>query len=407
MALKNLMENPKRIALLLPDLRGGGAEVLRLRMAQLLAQKGYEPEFWLSKSRGELLEFAKSRFPVFDLGVKRIRGLAAPLARTWMQRRPAAVLADMWPNTVVAAACYQYLRLQGLQGNLVVCDHNTLSLTPEGRGYFRMQLLRFTLRLCYPWASYRVAVSDGVASDLASVSGIAKDSFDIIYNSGFNETRVVSGRDPWPEAKLRILMVGSFKEQKDHLLALEAFAKLRREDACLAILGDGELRSMLWRRCEQLGIQKQVLMPGFVPDTQDWYAHAHLFLLTSRWGGFGIVLVEALQHGLQIVSTNCRSGPAEILDHGRYGCLVPVGDSESIVSAIQQVLLKPFPNAELHRRAECFSPARMTDQYLKLLLGPKRPHRSRQFLGQSRWIPAGLLKRLATTTDPIDAGVRC
>jgi glycosyltransferase involved in cell wall biosynthesis len=371
MTCSSFVDEPnKRIAIVLPDLRGGGAEVLRLRLAKALAEKGYQPEFWLRRLRGELLSTAALQFPVFDLKASRIRSMFRPLLQTWQERQPVAVLVDMWPNTVVGALCFWLLKLRkkiGVRSRLMLCDHNTLSLTPEAQGWFRRQVMGRSIAFSYPCADTRVAVSNGVADDLVAISGIPRAKFEVIYNCGFSSIEDDELENPWPPGKLKLLMVGSLKKQKHHRLAIEALAKLNRPDICLAIVGEGGLRSSLEELARDLGVENKVLMPGFEPNVQRWYRHADVFMLTSRWEGFGIVLLEALQNGLQIVSTDCRSGPAEILENGRYGRLVPVGDSDALVRAIQECVTLPIPAEQLKQRASDFSLDRIADQYIRLL----------------------------------------
>lgn len=356
-----------RIAVLLPDLRGGGAETLRVRLAQVLKKRGFPVEFWLANAGGDLLEEASAAHPIIDLQARRIRSLYRPLLQTWIERKPAVVIADMWPNTVVAAACRRKTRRLGVPGQLMICDQNTLSLKPECQGVLRRQALSKSVRLTYPWADSRVTVSAGVADDLANVSGLPRDDFKVIYNAGFGETKEEPMDDPWPDANVKLLCVGSMKEQKGFPLAIEALAKLDRPDAVLAIVGEGSLRGELESLAQRLGVADQVLMPGFSDNVHPWYAHADVFCLSSKWEGFGIVIVEALQYGVQVVSTDCQSGPAEILEDGKHGRLVPVGDSSAFAAAIEQAIMNPIPADQLRARAAEFDIERIADQYLQLL----------------------------------------
>ncbi|MBT6045933.1 MAG: glycosyltransferase, partial [Candidatus Scalindua sp.] len=106
------------------------------------------------------------------------------------------------------------------------------------------------------------------------------------------------------------------------------------------------------------------VLPGFVTDPYPWFRSADLFVLSSRWEGFGNVIVEALECGVPVVSTNCLSGPAEILENGRYGKLVPVQDVEALADAIVNSLAGPHDREPLIRRAQDFSVRKISDQYL-------------------------------------------
>lgn len=357
---------PKRIAFLLPDLRVGGAETMRVRLAETLTRRGYQCEFWLSSLSGELLSEAKDHSRLFDLGAGRIRNLYFPLKKCWLERSPDILVADMWPNTVVAAMCWKRIKERVRNGKLVVCEQNTLSLKPECRGAIRKQILSKSVRWSYPWADTRVTVSAGVADDLVEISGLSRHQFSVIYNPGFTSPQDVAVRNPWPNATLKLLCVGSLKEQKGFSDAIRAFAKLDWPGAKLAIIGEGRLRTELENLALELKVSDRVVMPGYSNQVHEWYAHADVFCLSSRWEGFGIVILEALQHGVQIVSTNCRSGPAEILENGLHGWLVPVGDPEALADAIREATQTPYPQEQLRARAADFDIESIADQYLKL-----------------------------------------
>jgi glycosyltransferase involved in cell wall biosynthesis len=153
------------------------------------------------------------------------------------------------------------------------------------------------------------------------------------------------------------LNIGRLDPQKDQVTLLRAFARLaRRRDAGLIILGEGRERGRLERLARDLGVADRVIMPGWVPSIEPYFRAADLFVLSSAYEGFGLVLVEALSQGVPVVSTDCPSGPAEILADGRYGRLVPVGDDEALADAMEEELVSPRPPELLCERAAHFSP---------------------------------------------------
>ena len=166
-----------------------------------------------------------------------------------------------------------------------------------------------------------------------------------------------------------ILAVGRLAPQKDFLTLLQAFALLRaRVRARLVILGEGVGRQRLEKRVAELGLSGHVLMPGFHPNPYACMARARVFVLSSAYEGFPNVLVEALACGANIVATDCRSGPAEILDNGRFGRLVPVGDASSMAHALEDALNDSGFRRERSRlRALDFSTSRAAQAYLDLL----------------------------------------
>jgi glycosyltransferase involved in cell wall biosynthesis len=154
--------------------------------------------------------------------------------------------------------------------------------------------------------------------------------------------------------------------------------------ARLVILGEGAERRKLERLVRRLRVQADVVLPGFVENPYAWMARAAVFVLSSAWEGFGNVLVEALACGCPVVSTDCPSGPAEILEQGALGPLVPVGDPALLAEAILSVLAKPPDRDRLRARAAHFSVAASAERYLEVLLGACAPPREPGGRGASR-----------------------
>lgn len=359
-----------KIAIVLPDLRGGGAERMHVMLAREWISRGFEVDFVLLRARGELLEIAPAKAQLIDLEVERFRSALLPLCRYLKTSRPAVLLAAMWPLTVVAIIAS---RLSGTKVRTLVSDHNLPSLSYSEKGRIHLGLMRISMSLTYPMADERIAVSKGVATDLSSLSGIGIDRFRVIHNPAAVGVSA-SGSASLPAelagiAGPLILSVGALKEVKNQALLIEAFSLLdERMGATLVILGEGGLRSDLEQLVIQRGLQGRVLLPGFSLDTTAWYGRADLFVLSSQHEGFGNVIVEALEQGVPVVSADCPSGPREILSDGKYGRLVPVGDASALAAAMRESLSESPDREALKARARDFSVARIADQYLDVLL---------------------------------------
>jgi len=164
------------------------------------------------------------------------------------------------------------------------------------------------------------------------------------------------------------MSAGRLVPQKDFATLLKAFAEVRAKlDSRLVLLGEGEERSSLERMARQLGIGGDVWMPGYVPNPYAMMSRAAVFVLSSVWEGLPTVLIEALACGTPVVSTDCPNGPAEILENGRYGPLVPVGDHSALGRAIISSLETSTDRDKLTRRAQDFSVGRALEQYLGLI----------------------------------------
>ncbi|UOK72806.1 glycosyltransferase [Ancylobacter polymorphus] len=360
------------ISILLPDLRCGGAERVMLDLAHEFVRAGHEVEFVCMQARGEFLGEARQSFSLVDLATPRARHLPLALTRYLRRRRPVSLLAAMWPLTGIAGVA---TRLAGRDIRLVSSEHVDFRHTPSLRQSERWALKRFGQQLYAPCHSV-VAVSQGVADSLQEVAGLSVERLTVIHNPvrplppglmTAEDRRHLAG---WLEGGMRLIAIGTLKRQKGYDVLLRALADLRkRQDARLLILGEGQLRDELERLAVNLGIADGVWMPGFRANPGTFLQHADVFVMSSNWEGFGNVIVEALAAGVAIVSTDCPSGPAEILDNGRYGHLVPPADAMALSRAIARMLDAPMPPDLLKARARSFRPPDKAAQYLRLLTG--------------------------------------
>ena len=355
-----------RIALVLPTLGGGGAERVALTLSEGLLAHGDAVDLVLGQAAGDLLPAVPDGVRVIDLAAPRLRGMVRPLARYLKREQPAAVQASMWPLT-----CYAVLArtLADSNARLMLTEHANLTAMHAGLGRVHMVAMRASMAAAYPGADVRTAVSQGVAADVERLAGLPAGAVHAIPNP-IPAPRSCRDVAEWPADGARILAVGSLKPQKNHALLLDAFARVAaRRPAQLAIVGEGPLRPALATRAQALGIAERVVMPGFAANPACWYAAADLLVLSSDYEGFANVLVEAMAHGVPVVSTDCPDGPAEVLDRGRFGRLVPPGDAEALANAIVDALGNRHDHAVLKARARDFAPAAIVARYRDLLLG--------------------------------------
>jgi glycosyltransferase involved in cell wall biosynthesis len=233
-------------------------------------------------------------------------------------------------------------------------------------------------RHSYAWADGIIAVSSGVADDLARVARLPRERIEVVHNPVVDRElpskRKAPLDHPWfadgqPPV---VLGLGRLKKQKDFPTLLRAFARLRStREARLVILGEGKQEQSIRSLARSLGIAKDVDLPGFDPNPFRYLARAACFVLSSAWEGLPRVLIEALACGCPVVSTDCPSGPHEILEGGRYGPLVPVGDERAMANAIAQVLDHPPDRDELRSRGALFAVDSSADRYLAILFGDK------------------------------------
>jgi glycosyltransferase involved in cell wall biosynthesis len=283
---------------------------------------------------------------IVDLKARRVMTSLPGLVRYLRRERPEALLSAMHHANTVAIWARQ---ISGVPTRILVSIHNTTSVSLHKARHLRANLLSYLAGRFYPYADAIIAVSKGVAEDFSNISGIPLDRINIIYNPVVVPELFERAKEqiehPWfaPGQPPVILGVGRLTRQKDFQTLIRAFEIVRRERFVrLVILGEGEERPQLETMIKELGLEEDVALPGFVTNPYAYMARAAVFVLSSAWEGLPTVLIEALACGCPVVSTDCPSGPAEILKNGKYGLLVPVGDTFALGKAITKTLETPL-----------------------------------------------------------------
>lgn len=282
-----------------------------------------------------------------------------------------SVLAGM---PIANAAAILGRALSGTKTPVILSEHNARSLVFGDLDLPRHRPLVWATRYAYRFAERIIAVSHGVAERLVAAAGVEEHRIAMIHNPCWTADMVHLAakpvRSPWAlnEGPPIILAAGRLENQKDFATLISAFAMvLKKRPARLLILGEGSLREKLQAQIEAAGLSTHVLLAGFQDNPFAFMSKASVFVLSSVHEGFGNVLVEAMAVGTPVVSTDCPSGPSEILDGGRYGPLVPVGDAPALAVAIASVLDNPTRADVLQRRAKDFSLDAAADAYMRVL----------------------------------------
>jgi glycosyltransferase involved in cell wall biosynthesis len=362
--------NPS-LAIYLPDLSGGGAERLHLRLAPLFMKAGYDVTFLLDREGGELMPYVPEGCRIVVLNAKRQISALPKLVKYLSSNPPDFFIANMEHMNVMAVLARLIARAKT---KIIVTQHNAFSEQIKRRSW-KFRVLPTLYRRILPLADAIVTVSAGVADDLAAVSGLRRETMTVIYNgvvaSDF-QTRAdePAGHRWFSETTPVIVGMGRFVPQKDFPTLIDGFAAVAdRTDARLLILGDGPLRAEMENQIAAHGLGDRIEMPGFVENPLPYLKNAALFVLSSRFEGFGNVVAEALACGTPVVSTDCPHGPAEILEHGRYGGLVPVSDAAALGQALLHALAEPKNPAMLAERGRVFSAENCANGYRSLIDG--------------------------------------
>ncbi|MEO1019026.1 MAG: glycosyltransferase [Pseudomonadota bacterium] len=389
---------------------GGGIQRQRLNLAAALVARGRNVELVVGRLEGELIDQVPSDVRVQGLGSAsrtkaRLAALrASPRALSVtipvfiFSRKPASAFRHLValtdylrvrkPHALLCGSPNQNLmvclarRAAHLNCVLVLSEHNDLSnghkLNVGGRG----RAVRRMSRNLYADADALVAVSDGVAGDMARRLGMDRARIHIIHQPaiGDNVDELASEPldHPWfrPDEPPVLLSAGRFADRKDFPTLIKAFARVRRLRSCrLVILGnvfapdEDRIRRQAYQElADSLGCGEAFDMPGYDNNPYRYMARAGVFVLSSQHEGMPNVLAEAMAVGCPVVSTDCPSGPREILADGRFGALVPVGDDEAMAKAIIETLDTPLDRQTLHERAQILSADRSARRYEALLL---------------------------------------
>ena len=403
------------VALVLPNLAGGGAERSLLSVAQGLIERGHEVDFVLLRSRihypGEIPGDARL-FTVEDRPDERTRRGAGDLPENLIPlaapARPAHWLAIMmafgwdlrcFPNARMvrqtrAVAAYidrerpdcvlpslPSAKVATLLACGLLASHPPVVPTIRNVVQARHPRHRRRYRYLFDKASHFICVSQGVADGLVSQLGVPRTRVSTVHNPvvtpdlGSRMTEPAS--HPWMDdgGSPVILSAGRLSEQKDYPTLIKAFAQVAAHRPCrLIILGEGRLRGQLQRLVERLGLADSISLPGWVENPFAFMSRAALFVLSSRYEGLPGVLIQALACACPCVSTDCPTGPGEILQGGRFGTLVPVGDPARLAAAINSVLDRPANGRTLRERAADFSAERAVSAYEHLITSVVRKH---------------------------------
>lgn len=359
----------QRIAFFIPNLHGGGAERVAINLLKGMSAKNVPLDLVLTAAEGPYLTQVPEQVRIVNLTTRRVVKAILPLSRYLQQEKPFALVSHMNHANVMAVIAK---KLSGIKTRLLLIEHDTLSVAKSK--LLRGALVPPLVKLLYPRADFVVGVSKGTVQDLENHFGIPREKLKVIYNPVVDDILLTKAKaafnHPWFQegSPPVFLAVGRLTEQKDFFTLIKAFELVRRQrSARLIILGEGESRSELEAMIAELGISEDISMPGFVENPYAYMSRATAFVLSSRWEGLGVVLIEAMACGCPVIATDCPSGPKEILAAGQFGALIPIGDVSTMSAAMLQVLKAPVDRNVLMQRAMYFSVERAVSEYLSLL----------------------------------------
>lgn len=354
----------KKITFFLTDLGGGGAERVMLNLANGLVEQGFAVDLVLVNVVGAYLSRVHSDIKIVTFNTTRLARCIPELVGYLKKAQPDVFMTALEDTNLVGIlACRLAKILAGVRTQVVVSVHNNLSQEAQNLNSLKRRWVPKLIRWVYPFADLVIAVSNGVADDLAAL-GIRQSQIRVIYNPivtpDFYAQAEESPEHDWftGDSPISVILgVGRLEKQKDFATLIRAYSIVKQQlPARLMILGEGSEQEKLMGLCRQLQLgSAEVTFPGFVDNPLAYMSGASVCVLSSAWEGFGNVLVESMGVGTPVVSTDCPSGPAEILADGVYGPLVPVSDVQQMAAAIVETLKRPVASHKLQTRAADFS----------------------------------------------------
>lgn len=361
----------ERFAVYLPSLAGGGAERSMVNLAIGMAQQNVAVDLVLAEASGPYLSMVPPSIRIVDLKAGRVLSSLPALASYLRKEQPKGMVAALDHANLVAIWAKAF---SGSSTRIAVCMQNTVSQDANNAANTRGRFVPLATKWFYPWAAGVVGVSQGVVDDFIKLTGVSKN-VQVIHNPVVTPELFKKAEEPVDHPWLQpgqppvLLGVGRLTKQKDFPNLIQAFGIVRKQhNVRLMILGEGELRPELEALVGQLGLQEHVALPGFASNPYAYMRRAGMFVLSSLWEGLPTVLIEALALGTPVVSTDCPSGPMEILRGGKLGRLVPMSDHQRLAEAIAATLAEPRKPA-LEANYAGYTQTVVTQQYLQLLRG--------------------------------------
>ena len=342
----------KRVLFFQSDLHGGGAERNVLNLVNGLDRARYTPTLVLNQAKGSYVDDVRDDVAMVELGAPRLRSAFWSLARELRRQRPDVVISTLQgPSFMLWLA----RALTRSKARLVICESNNWT----ARGVSPRSLVQRLIALAYRGADRVVCPVDGINDDVILRHGRVRTQ--TIANpvdvAGICQAADAdaSARPAWAPAgertNVELVAAGRLTRQKGFDLLVDAVGSIQDLPWRLTILGEGPDEASLVAQARALGIADRVAFPGFVADPYPWFAEADLFVLSSRWEGFGHVIAEAMALGTPVLSTRCPSGPDEIIDDGVDGVLCAPDSADAIAASLRGLIADATLRTTLGERA--------------------------------------------------------
>jgi glycosyltransferase involved in cell wall biosynthesis len=348
------MNQKTDVSIFVPSLEIGGAELAMLQIAEGLAANGLKVDLVLIEAKGALMSQVSDKVRVVNLASRRTRYSIWKFINYLRKARPAGLISAQDGANVIAILAKFLSRVSTC---LIITINSHLSLSfnyninkDPLNHRFSTRALFWIIKFIYKYADNIVAISSGTADEVARITKIPRERIRVFYlpvlTDRFFKLKSKKISDPSLLAQNvpNILSVGRLTSAKDFTTLIRAFSiVVKQVPSRMVILGEGELRPELESLISNLGLKDVILLPGFVDNCYPYMVECDLFVVSSVTEGLSTVLIEAMACGASLISTDCKSGPREILEDGLWGRLVPVSDYKALAEVIKNVLTNKVP----------------------------------------------------------------
>ena len=343
--LSSEFEKKPRLVFFVPSLDGGIGRVTTL-LASGMQASGENVEVWSAAPQSGYANELERTLTVKYLGDGSVSSSLFPLMRELRTRAPVTLISASFHANCVAIVASIFTCTPT---KYAIADHPSVDAALQELSLLKRILWRILILLLYPLADKHIAVSKGVAKAMSKYGGINASKIAVIPNPVISDEIFDLGsiRVQHPFFDLKepvILYVGRLSYEKDIPNLIHAFKKVQDEiPSQLIIVGDGPDRIMLEQLVHQKHLGSKVSFVGHKANPYPYFGKSDLFVLSSTREGLPTVLIEALAFGMKVVSTDCPSGPREILNDGAYGQLVRPRDSDALAQSIISSIKSPSP----------------------------------------------------------------
>lgn len=356
----------------MPSARGGGAEKSIIKMCNEISRRGINVELVLVKAEGVNLPYINKKVKVIDLNLSRSLFSIIKLTKYLIKANPDVLISAMKHANIPAIISTLLARNNGSKTKVIISERSNASQSLINNKSFKNTILLWMMKFFYPKADRVVGISKGVSEDIQTLIKLKSSKVCTIYNPVVENSLILKSQEKircawFNDIKVPIVIaVGRLTKAKGFDNLINSFSVVLKEtDSHLVILGEGEEREYLEILITELNLEKKISLPGYVDNPYKYLVNSKVFVLSSIWEGFGNVLVEALTCGCNVVSSDCPSGPKEIINVFKKGTLVPVNDIESMGIGILKELIA---DKDLTIRKKHFTTEACVDDYLNLVI---------------------------------------